>query len=84
VKRRGFLAALAAVPFLRRWAKAAPAREIVPVGVPDVFEFSVGNVGSMSEGRYTVAYDPGGTMGSLVVTAIDYKAGTITVQASRG
>jgi hypothetical protein len=77
MKRRGFLAALAAVPFLRRFAKAAPVTRVVNVGVPRVFEFSRGMIVFPS-------FCGGFVTPPMVITGINYNAGTITVQALRG
>jgi len=77
MKRRGFLAALAAIPFLRRFAKAAP--------VPTI-DVNVG--GSHQACAYVLgmALDPWGAMKTdsgrpaFIVTAVDYERGIVTLR----
>ena len=71
MKRRGFLAALAAVPFLRRWAKPAQPDQWLDLG-GNVFMFSIGSAVQIHPTCELLGY----------VTRIDYKAGRIWFRLS--
>ncbi len=84
MKRRGFLVALASLPFIGRWLNAAPAMEMPAITV------DVGGSNEACSYAKGMVLDPWGRwyLGdgrpAFIVTAVDYERGTVTMRSCRG
>jgi hypothetical protein len=82
MKRRGFLAALAALPFIGRRAKAAPSLAAMVVDVGGTYEACAYERGMLMDRGGKLYWDaPEPWRPAFVVTAVDYEKGTITISS---